>query len=299
MTTRCLVVAARHQLHLVQKMSALHPDMVIIWRSRDLPIDMPRVLRVEDAVSAGARQAVFLTPSTTLARDVAHCRHHGVDVIAAGPIPQTSAEQPYASPRRQLDGAWLHDMQWKHLQTARLRPAFGKAVFYRRVSGGGSAGVLWTWWALWHGLAECVSTLSRPDHPAELIRAQLNVTRIGPRRRWHATLHAQMADGASAQIVVTPQPDAQHVDRLLVGSGGSISTEALDTGTYLMDSEGRRQSIESPDHPMLEWMRHRLVFQQGPADKQNSDSEPQLPDSDMLLKLIRRAARDGTTVAVV
>jgi hypothetical protein len=177
------------------------------------------------------------------------------------------------------------------MENTRQRPAFGSPVFYRRVSGGGASGLLSTWWALWQGLMESAQTLASP-----VTHAKLNVTRMGPRRLWHATLHLHVEGGATAQIVVTPQPDADRADRLLVGTGGSVSTDTTDTGLHLLDGDGGIQPLEART-PLQEWVRATLNSSSVVPDPQISRWQ-QLTTSDSLLNAIRRAARHGQTVTL-
>ena len=290
---RLIIVAAAHQLNWIQDLHDVDPKLVVIWKSKKTPANLSCAKRLEDAVADGVQNALFLTPQASLAADVAFCQERGVRVHSAGPIPDTGRRSPASTPNEGIlcGMPWRHDGLWKRLEKTRQRPAFGAPVFYRRVSGGGASGLLSTWWALWQGLMESAQTLSSP-----VSHAKLNVTRRGPRRLWHASMHVHVECGATAQIVVTPQPDADRADRLLVGTGGSISTDSTDTGLHLIDGDGGIQPLEART-PLQEWVRATINSSSALPDPQVSGWQ-QLTTSDSLLNAIRRAARHGQTVTL-
>jgi len=293
MTTMVVVASAVQAKH-VRHLQRVAGNLTVVWCSKRGKVDVDHAASIGDAITPGVGQALFLSPTSTLSADVARCRQSAIDVRVAGPIPgdrdmglnEAAAQPLWGEP-------WRHDGQWCRLLTARRRRAFGDGVFYRRVSGGGSGGALSTWWALWHGMTESALTLSQPFE-----RIRLNVTRVAPRRGWHATLHILSTTGSSALVGVTPQPDADLVDRMLVGTGGSLTTQATDTGSLLIRRDATIQPIDSDAHPLSAWI--DSVCQTGHA------MDPPVPPAEGfatralgpedLLTALRRAGRDGKTI---
>lgn len=293
MMRQLIVIASAHQQPVVERIRAVLADLVVIWRPRRPLSDLPAIRTLRSGLTAETDGVLMLTPSPGLVDDVACCHDTGTPVLAAGPLPHDSEHRT---------APWQFDGQWRQLLTTRRRDAFGRAVFYRRVSGGGAAGLMSTWWALWAGSHEALLALG-----TQVSSARLDVTRLAPRRSWHASLHLVDTQGSHAQVVVTPQPDAEHVDRLLVGTGGTLSSEAVSAGTILVGNDHIHTPPQIDHAPMWRWASTVLADPSAPAsafnpenlDPEKLDSELRLPFSATeLLQGLRRATRQQVTVTL-
>ena len=285
--TRLVVIAAAHQMGVVTKLRECVDGLVLVWRPRRPTSQLPWAPNLDQAITSDTDGVLMMTPSSNLAEDVHRCQTGKIPILAAGPLPNAAKGH---------DPVWQHDGQWRRLLSLRQRPAFGSCVFYRRVSGGGAAGLMQTWWTLWEASQEAQMALAAP-----IASARLNVHRLGARRGWHTTLHLLGSDGSHAQLVVTPQPDAQHVERMLVGTGGTLSSEAMSAGTTLVSATGVDIPQAIDTNPLWRWTQVSLT-DPGFADPVLTgvaDDGSLIPfTADQLLRMIRRGARQGTTITL-
>lgn len=202
------------------------------------PADLPREASVADGLARGVDAVVVLTPYRSLAADVALCRARGVAIACAGPVPDTGDDVCYAP------GRWRFTPALRRLGELGARPAFGRPVYLRVVSGG-AVGALQAWWGLVDGLDAAVGLLGAP-----LARLWIGAARRG--NRWHGSATAMTRNGATAQIAVVPAPGPGD-EAILLGTGGLVSVETGDTGLVVLADDGIHQVRPSTAWPDGGW----------------------------------------------
>ncbi len=234
-------------------------------------IEAPRLGSLEEGLDQATAVAV-LSPYRGLAGDLERCRRRGIPVVLAGPSTARADDPEYAP------GRWRHTQTWASVDGLRRRPAFGRPVYLRQVTGGGAAGLPGAWWALLEAV-ECARDLL--DGPM----ARLWVGAVTRNGRWHATATLVAGAGASAQLVVAPAPDPGE-DLMLLGTGGLAHVDAASAAAVRRDAGGESRLPIPPAWPDARWITAGLAGQRHPSIDRRTRAA--------LHAALRRAARSRT-----
>ena len=240
-------------------------------RSARTSIEAPRFRSLEEGLDQASAVAV-LSPYRGLSGDLERCRRRGIPVALAGP-PSARSDAPEYAP-----GRWRHTDAHASVDQLRKRPAFGRPVYLRLVIGGGASGLPGAWWGLLEALECALELLDGPP-------ARLRVGAAARGGRWHAAATLAAADGASAQLVVTPAPDPGE-DLMLLGTGGLVQVDGLSAAALVRDTGGERRLSLPPAWPDARWIGAALEGPRHPAIDRGARAA--------LLGALRRAARLGT-----
>lgn len=222
-----------------------------------------------DAHAVGA--VVFLRPYTRLAVDLAECDRRGLGSLAAGPVS--------AFPLRRCGGQHRWAPLIRQAQVQAQRPTFGRPVYLRRVSGGGTDFDL-AWWSACLLLDEARLLIgAAPDS------VQVAASRAGGRH--HLILSVAYANGAHAHLVVAPHYFSPSTDLTLLGSGGLLFSDPPANLPVAVHARGARLHQPAFLHPEPGWIRAYLAGEHREPDPADLELHHQLRT------VLRRALRTG------
>lgn len=214
---------------------------------------------------------VFLRPYTRLAADLAECDRRDLGSLAAGPVS--------ASPRRRWGGQHRWAPLIRQAQVQAQRPAFGRPVYLRRVSGGGTD-FEFAWWSACLLLDEAHLLIgAAPDS------VQVAASRIGG--KFHLVLGAAYPNGAHAHLVVSPHYFSPSTDLTLLGSGGLLFSDPPTNLPVAVHARGTRLHQPAFLHPEPAWIRAYLAGEHPEPDPADLGRHHQLR------AVLRRALRTG------
>ncbi len=160
------------------------------------------------------RHALFLSPYRGLAADAARLMENGVDVRTAGPLPVRSHDIS-------VPVAELHrtDPGFAALQEASRNTDFGAPVYLRLISSA-EDGRWHTWWCLFQMCRKAVALLNAPLR-------RLYVAAAGTAPRMHVSVTLKTDRNTTGHLLIAPKGGVLRDDLLFVGTGGTLSDDAL------------------------------------------------------------------------
>jgi hypothetical protein len=248
---------------------------VRVGRGGTSDVDAPTFATLAESLSAADAVAV-LSPYRGLAADLAECRRQGLPVAVAGPPTAEAADGDFAP------GRWRHSPAMDTVDEVRRSAAFGRPVYLRHVTGGGS-GWLNAWWATLEALEAATCLLDAAPE-----RLWIGASASGG--RWHVTATLVVAGGASAQLVVTPAP-APGDEVMLLGTGGLVQVDSGSDASHLRRAGGEQRLAVPAAWPDAEWIAAAL---DGPGEARLSRGTRA-----KVQRALRNAVRQGALVPVL
>ena len=236
----------------------------------------------------------FLTPYSTLKRDLFRCVERGVHVLTAGPVALSKTEHDQLAEMAARQRIWVASGgQFRfsnHCRTVQLecrKPAFGQAVYLRHLRGGGSS-LLPAWWAAWDAVEMAI----------DLIGSDLRfllAAATKDRAKHHLAVTAGIGK-ATAQLLVSPVYLPLNQELLVAGTGGVVYTEGLSSSSVVVRQDGLRLHPHTGQFAEPPWLEDFVAQLGGAKPGVPSWEEIALPSR--LLRVLRRALRTSTPVAL-
>ena len=236
-----LIVGGPAQRDLLQAICRTVPIAAVLNPSRQR-LDGLGALQVfsrwEEALETARPDLIcILTPFGAMNETIMAGLRRGAHILTVGPLNLSSREQEslaaIAADTRgrlhvvdRLASSRLH----QSLMTHRSRSEFGKPVYVRILRGGGT-GVVAAWWGLWDMLGQSLDLLRSPLHT-------LSVVANRDRRSCHATATVTVRAGASGLLCVLPSSWSATPDILLLGTGGTISSQIAANAVAVLPAAG-------------------------------------------------------------
>lgn len=236
----------------------------------------------------------FLTPYSSLKRDVFRCVEQGIHVLSAGPIGLTRPEHSKLvelTEKRGVcvatGGIFRYGNHYGSIREQSRKPAFGDAVYLRHIRGGGH-GLLPAWWATWDAV----------DMSLDLIGAELRfmlASTTKDRSRHHVAVTASIGK-ATAQLLVAPAFLPLHQELLLLGSGGIVSTEGAASSSLVVRQDDIHLHPHTGQFPEPAWLTSFVA--QSVGSGASTPSWEEIVRQTNLLRAMRRALRTSALTAV-
>jgi hypothetical protein len=238
-----VLVALPTQQKMLQALCAQVDIAAVINPTRAVMRDVPVPVfadwaTLEQHATPGA--CCFLTPYSTLKKDLSRCLDQGIHVLSAGPVSLTRAEFDEARKKQvQLHFGGPHPFSrlFQQLKEQRQKPEFGQPVYLRLVQGGGSS-LQAAWWSVCDALSQARDLLD-----SNLKEVYVTATKQGG--KYHISLTGATASRANIQLVVAPIALSLYPDITFLGSGGLLSNRSMASAPLLIGQDG----LEFHPHP--------------------------------------------------
>ena len=264
-------------------------------RRRMPPLGTTVITSRDEAIARNPGAICILTPFSGMDDFIREAARSGARILTSGPLDMTRRKRESLrellrerdDQLTQANGVLTSSLH-RSLRAQRDRDEFGKAVYVRIVSGGGTDGLTAGWWKLWALLEQSLDLLHSP-----LQKLTVVASRAG--RKLHATLSVTVSSRASALVSVLPCDLASGSEILLLGTGGTVSSQAHFNAIPVYPSGGRPSLLfdrsTHPEPELIDCYVKQLDGTTGAAGFRSA-LDPS-PLSSRLLKGLRTALRTG------
>jgi hypothetical protein len=240
---------------LLSTLSAHCDIAALLWPSVQ-PVDqisIPAFTKTSALLEAAAPEAcVFIQPYPDAKLDALALLAAQIPVYSVGPLDfspnDTATLTRSQSPSRYIcGGLFKHDPKHTELMRQCNNVDFGRGVFLRATTGGGTS-LLRAWWQL-DALLNQSMDLFGSNKGSLYLSAQQSDS------NFHLNLQINFSNGAHAQLTVAPTQLGPAPDLLLLGSGGLLSLPLTGNDPVLLGPNGYAPLHLGPS-PLVPWLHH-------------------------------------------